>query len=678
MDRGGLAASELWLEIDIAQAAEEIRATARGGQNVQPPAYSLGARFSPETLRQFGEWVKDAASHAASLARFLPEGQALREAQELHSALFQPGLLEILHRLQGAADGEPLLLRLNPKDAALKAIPWEALCRPGSTLDFLGTSQEVFLARGVESTRFLQPREVKGAVRLLVISPSDAEAPGRLRTMLHESLQTGELEWLEPLTGARATQAFVQDRLRREPIPHILHFIGHGGLDETNAPCLRLASKAGEPAALKVELLAMELMAAFRNDLRLVVLEACEGARPGELSSAAEQLARHGAAAVVAHLWPVKADVARRCSVAFYRSLTQAATQRGDVARSLQDARRSILAEYQESAEAFSPVLYLRGHESTLFDFRRRKVSPPSAPAPVRPAAPADPGVSALVELLRQPCSLILGDHRSHTLEELRRKLRDKLQEAPWTPPEALPMSALAQRFALRFGEDELSPRFQEAVGDAMPSMPLVEALARWLRPGFHITLLLQPVLELALAAHQPKLPLYVIQPLHTKDRSLLIRQHVLGKGWVPLEKLPASLDTKRDLVLVRLYRGYLPDRVLGPPLLTEDDFLRNVRELESVLPLTLADKVLSTLDSQPALLLGMSLLSWDHRHLLQCLFKRALPRGSTVLLEPGDATGESWREGRGLPRSVGIEPVHAAFPGLAELLNGLEPGEPS
>lgn len=385
-DPRGPEASELWLEIDIAQAGPVLRATARGGQNVQPPAYSLGSRFSPESLSQFAEWVKEAASRAASLTSVLPEGRALREAQELYQALFQPALLEVLHRLQGAAGDEPILLRLNPQDALLKAIPWEALCQPDSALGFLGTSQEVLLARGVESTRLLQPREVEGAVRLLVISPEDEGAPGRLRAMLHESIQSGELEWLEPLTGPRASKAFVQDRLRREPVPHILHFIGHGGLGETNAPCLQMASRTGESSELKVELLALELMAAFREDLRLVVLESCEGARPGELLSAAEHLARAGAAAVVAHLWPVKADVARHCSVAFYRSLTQAAAQRGDVARSLHDARRSILAEYQESAEAFSPVLYLRGHDLTLFDFQGRKVLLPSPPPHARPA----------------------------------------------------------------------------------------------------------------------------------------------------------------------------------------------------------------------------------------------------------------------------------------------------
>ncbi|AKJ03791.1 CHAT domain-containing protein [Archangium gephyra] len=668
-------ASELWLEIDINRVGEELSATARGGQNVQLPAHSLGARFSSERVRQFGEWVKRAAADTASLTRSHPEGKALREAQDLYQALFQPGLLEILHKLQGAAGSEPVLLRLNPQELELKAIPWEALCRPGSTLDFLGTSQEVLLVRGVESTRFLQPREVKGAVRLLVISPSDEDAPERLRAMLHPSIQAGELEWLEPLTGPRASKSFLQDRLRREPVPHILHFIGHGGLDDEGAPSLQLVSREEEPPGFKVELLAQELMAAFRTDLRLVVLESCEGAQPGELASAAELLARSGAAAVVAHLWPVKADVARHCSAAFYRSLTQAAAQRGDVARSLHDARRSILGQYEQSAEAFSPVLYLRGHESTLFDFKRRKVVPPSPPTQVKPAASTDPGVGALLELLQQPFSLLLGDHGSGTFEPLHKLLREQLQEAPWTAPEHLPLSALAQRYALQSGEDELRLRFQEAVNrDVLPSMPLVEELARWLRPGFHITLLRQPVLELALAAHRPDVPLYVIQPSKSKERPL-IRQHVAGKGWVPLAEPPASFNAKRDVVLVRLYRGYMPDPVFAPPLLTEDDYLRNVRELESVLPQTLADTILSTLANQPALLLGMSLLSWDHRHLLQCLFNRALPGRSTVLLEPEDATGNAWYEGRGLPRGVGIQTAQVASSGLAGLLTELRPG---
>jgi hypothetical protein len=679
MERGGPAVSESWLEIDIAQAGQEISATARGGQNLQPPAHSLGARFTSEAVLQFAEWVKEAASRAASLKECLPEGQALREAQELYQALFQPALREVLHRLQGAAGNEPILLRLNPKSLPLKAIPWEALCGPGSELDFLGTSPGVLLARGVESVKAWQPREVKGAVRLLVISPTDEGAPGRLRAMLNESIQAGEIEWLEPLIGSQASKAGVQDRLRREPIPHILHFIGHGGLDEGKNPSLQMASRAGEDPWFKVELLAMELESAFRNDLRLVVLEACEGAQPGGLVSAAERMAQAGAGAVVAHLWPVKADVARRCSVAFYRSLTRAAVQRGDVGRSMQDARRTILVDYQESAEAFSPVLYLRGRESTLFDFRRRKVVPPSAPAQaVSAVASTDPAVRGLISLLEQPCSLVMGDHLvvdawSRTVETFCQKLSRDLVSTPWATTETLPLSSLCQRYVLQFGARRLKSEFQALFRDAVPALPLVEELARRLSPGFHITLLRLPVLDHALAQHRPELGLYVIQPSQEDKEAPLILRRTEGQEWETLDAFPESFDPRRDMALLRLYRGYQPDQGFDAPLLTEDDYLLGVRDLRDVLPVDLAAHVQKELLHRPALLLGMSLRSWDHRHVLHSLFQRQqLPPGSTVLLEPGDVEAESWKKGRGLPvgvHSQGFSVVQAASEALAKVL---------
>ncbi|OJT18693.1 hypothetical protein BO221_38810 [Archangium sp. Cb G35] len=1062
MNKDGPVVSELWLEIDITQTGDVLSATAWGaGQDVQWAPHSLGARFSPETVHQFGEWVKTAALDESVLTRSL-QGKALHEARELHDALFQQGLRDALLTLQGAAKGMPVLLRLNPKGPRLKTIPWEALYRPGPPSGFLGTSQEVFLARGVESTGFLQPREVKDAVRLLVISPSDKEGPDRLYAKLQPSIQSGEIKWLEPLTGSRASASFVKERLRHGPTPHILHFIGHGELAEESL-CLRMSSTEGAPSWLKVRELASELSPAFPRDLRLIVLEPREGANPDGLMSAAELLVQSGAAAVVAYLWPVKADVARHCAMALYRSLTLAGTAKGDVARGLHDARSSVLEEFNESAEAFSPVLYLRGCDSNLFDFRRRTLEAAPLPAaradsttetvsslatasldlwlsvPVpaafsgelltgplstryeaRASAPAlqegrfilpiqlprekiarllqdaesgaldsllgqvgvkfiqeiregsrchfsyvppvtfgpppvfeavtsrelqgllprvdvllltttevernalyevlkpfpgrrslvegslrnttyrlgqfgqyvaahvestmgsmghggstltmgdaikelapkaivmvgiafgigpdkqrlgdvivaetvfpyelqrvgervvhrgqplpcgpilserfrtrradwklgrgedtvnvfqspllsgekltddlafrdalleafptaqggemegagayaaaqrmnvevilvkaicdwadgykndraqpfaaraavslvhhvlgkrgvleslgardcdppggtvafvpleNPAVRSLLELLQKPFSLLLGDHWSGTFEPLRKLLHEQLQEAPWTASEHLTLSALAQRYALQSGEDELSLRFQEAVNrDVLPSMPLVDVLARWLRPGFHITLLRQPVLELALATHRPDVPLYIIQPAKTKDRPH-IRQYVAGKGWMQCATPPTSFDTKRDVVLVRLYRGYLPGPVFSPPLLTEDDYLRNVRELESVLPQVLADQILSTLANQPALVLGMSLLSWDHRHLLQCLFNRAIPDRSTVLLEPEDATGSAWYEGRGLPRGRGIQTTQVAFPELTRLLEALRPGESS
>jgi hypothetical protein len=359
----------LWLQIEIAQAGTELRATARGCRGEEPAAHLLGAQASSDVLHQFSEWVKEAAARGTPLT---PPAQA----QQLYQALFRDGLQEVLLRLQGAARGEPRLLRLTPGDRELHTVPWEALCRPGTTLDFLGTSPELCIARGAHSTKSFEACRVEGAVRLLVISPADAGAPERLRAALQPSIQAEELEWLTPLTGAHVSKASVLQRLRQQPTPHILHFIGHGGLDEGGNPALRLADQEGQESWLKVELLAKELEALFRQDLRLVVLEACEGARPGTLPSAAALLAQAGAEAVVAHLWPVRADVARRCSASFYRSLSGTAVHRGDVGRSLHDARRTLLAEFKESAEAFSPVLYLRGHDTLLFDLQGRGVLP--------------------------------------------------------------------------------------------------------------------------------------------------------------------------------------------------------------------------------------------------------------------------------------------------------------
>ncbi|WP_375744630.1 CHAT domain-containing protein [Corallococcus interemptor] len=672
MSTSGTAAPAFWLEVDLALAGDEVSATARGSGGQQPAPHRLG--HSREALLRFGEWVRDAAVRGVPL-------ESPEQARALHSALFREGLQEVLLELRGVSRNtgsqKPLLLRLLPRDRELQALPWEALCGQSGPLDFLGISPELCIVRGVQSTKPWLPREVTGAVRLLVVSPLDEEAPDRLRAMLQPAIDSGALEWMPPLVGPRSRRDYVIDRLRSEPSPHILHFIGHGGVDARGAPVLQLTDADGASAGLPVELLAKELAGAFRGDLRLVVLEACQGAQPGTLTSAAELLAQGGADAVVAHLWPVKTDVARACSRAFYRALVGDTRHRGDVARCLHDARSTVLTEFSESAEAFSPVLYLRGSDTTLFSFRPARAKPaPRAPVQAEPVRGEDPSLRGLMDLVSRPFSLVLGDHGGTTDEDLRELLHGRMRGTPWAVPDALPMSALAQRFTLRFGPKTLDSHFQEVFRDATPTLPLVEALARRLGPGVHITLLRMPVLEQALARHRPELPLYVIQPSSPDEGSALIRRRLPGQGWEPLDALPLDFDPSRDVALVRLYRGYLPDRVFETPLLTEDDYLHGVRDLESVLPPDLADAILGTLDSRPALLVGLSLLAWHHRMLLSRLFgRRPLPRKSLVLLEPGVHEAESWRSGRGLPAGAGIQVVQADADAVAGSLGTGTPG---
>ncbi len=587
----------------------------------------------------------------------------------------------MLHKLQGAAQGRPLLLKVNPKSPALKAIPWEALRLPGSASEFLGTSPEVLLTRGVASTTAWQKREVQGAVRLLVISPEDPEAPGRLKSLLSESLASGELEWLEPLTGPKASKAGVENRLRQEPVPHILHFIGHGSL-EGGSPSLHMAAGGEQEPGYPVSLLAEELRNLFRHQLRLIVLESCAGAQPGELLSAAEELARGAAGAVIAHLWEVKADMARHCSAAFYRSLTGRSAHAGDVARSLHDARRTILNRLDQSAEAFSPVLYLRGRQPVLFDFSRRQVVPPRAPSPALAADAQDPAVGPLLERVRRPFSLVLGDHLlddawTAAVEGFRTRLHGELKPLPRAAPEHLPVSAVAQRYLLQFNAERLRSEFKALTRSPLPSVPLVNALARRLSPGFHLTLLRLPALEQALVELRPELALYVIWPSPEDSEAPTILRHVPGQGWSGLHELPPSFEPSRDIALLRLYRGVMPDADLHEPLLTEDDHLLGVRNLRDVLPADLAARIQTQLKNQPAVLVGMSLESWEHRHVLHSVFDRdPLPARSMVVVEPETAEASWWKKGRALPggrRERGVSAVQVKCAALAQLLDAAE-----
>jgi hypothetical protein len=229
----------------------------------------------------------------------------------------------------------------------------------------------------------------------------------------------------------------------------------------------------------------------------------------------------------------------------------------------------------------------------------------------------------------------------------------------------------------LQFGPEPLSTLFQKIFKDSLPMLPLVEVLAQQLKPGFHLTLMRLPLLEQALARHRPGLPLYVVHPVPPAGDAPRILHYVKEKGWVTLEEMPGAFDPKRDIVVLRLYRGYLADKVFNEPLLTEDDYLSSIGDLEELLPEDLATALRSTLYERPALLLGMSMLTWDHRHVLRCLMGRGLHPRSVVLLEPGSAEADSWRKGRSLLRGTSVHVVPVAFAELTQLIAPAAPGGP-
>jgi hypothetical protein len=636
----------MWLELEIRTEGQEIRVSGRGSRGERPPAHTMAAELGSEALQAFTSKVGRAIRGGKAL-----DAAVVSEAQALHEEVFKGELRDVLVRLGEAARDGRVLVRLFIGERGQQAVPWEALCKPGTTEGFLGTDSRFVIARGVMSSDPWEPREVRGSVRILAIAPgTDERALLALQEALRPAIEAGEVEWLDPIAGESISPRNLYDRLRRGKSPHVVHWLGHGGVDLQGRPVLRVADdEDGEEVWITAEALARELGATLCEELRLIVLEACEGGKAGALGSAAEILAKAGADAVVAHLWPVKTDVARTCSSEMYRALAGAERNQGDVGAAVAAARRTLLAQ---SAEAFSPVLYLRGADSVIFDFAGRRLSRPGAKRKSKTLAPA------LQLLLEKPYTTVLGDldeDRAALQKELGQFMKENGDEAA----AGLSLSALTQRCALRFGHEVLHSLFQQALMQAQkaPCPPLIEAMGAILPPGVHITLLWQPHLERAVAERQPQRTIYTIQPsmVGAGGKPRVVKRAAGTERWKMEPVMPKRFDLENDLVILRLYGGYSAEAmpIFSQPLLTEDDHIHGMLGGEGMRAPDWMEELLAQPRVRPGLFIGMSILEWRHRILLRWLYdQRPAPKDSLAILSPGaDASEpEIWDSGGGLP----------------------------
>jgi hypothetical protein len=268
-------APPIWMDLSIDRVGDELRVRARGSRGEETSSRPLGAGRGAAAMLDFGASVREAA------ARRKPLGAApLAEAQAVHEAL-REGDVGVLHDRLCEAAGGPLLVRLMIH-RELQGVPWEALCKPGEALGFWGSSADRLVVRGVTTTKPWEPPEVKGAVRVLAIAPTGESSLWALKDALADRIAKGEVEWLDPLVGPAARNPWLFDRLRRDPIPHVLHFVGHGGVDEKGLPVLRLADdEDGEETCLPVELLAQQVEASCRGCSGWWCSRPARGARPG-------------------------------------------------------------------------------------------------------------------------------------------------------------------------------------------------------------------------------------------------------------------------------------------------------------------------------------------------------------------------------------------------------------
>jgi hypothetical protein len=276
-----------------------------------------------------------------------------------------------------------VVLRLS--EPKLASLPWEAMY-DSKNREYVCRNEP--LVRHVEATGIPLPLELQPPLRVLalVASPSDMPdlANDKERARLSEALaplidqRLIEIEWVE-----QASWESVHAKLRSQTW-HVVHFTGHGDYDTKRGQgTIALVGADGRRNMVDADRFA-DLLNQGSSRPRLVVLNSCESGRTSTrdvFSSTAATLVRRGISAVAAMQFTVSDASAVAFARGFYDSLAKGQT----IDEAVQSGRIVILGG--GSLEWVTPVLYVRGDTSQLFNVKPVDVGP----AVVKPVEPIKP-----------------------------------------------------------------------------------------------------------------------------------------------------------------------------------------------------------------------------------------------------------------------------------------------
>jgi CHAT domain len=362
-------------------------APAGSGYEVTSSGPEVGEATEPFALPFTNDELRATVDQLAAIAvdgRVSPAARMALESvgRRLFEALFSGEVYASFRRLLDVAgrDGKRLRIRLRIAAPELIDLPWELLYFP---------ARKVYLAadRGTPLVRYLElpdpapPLPIQLPLEVLAVAPRTSDMPEldvageqrKLETALRPLITAGEvrLRWT-----SEGTISGLARTLDEGPV-HVLHYIGHGGWDPGSQTGL-LYFEASVDDRQSLAAPADTVAAAIRShpSLRLVVLNACEGARAGPpFSGTSQAMVKAGIPAVVAMQFPITDEAAIAFSGELYHAL--AGAEPVDVA--VATARRGMLLGGND-VEWATPVVYLRSDDGRLFDRGAAATPGPVAP----------------------------------------------------------------------------------------------------------------------------------------------------------------------------------------------------------------------------------------------------------------------------------------------------------
>ncbi len=300
----------------------------------------------------------------------LVEGETL-DATELGHRLYDVVFAgevgtSLVRNLERADNRLRIVLRLDKGLAALAALPWEFLYS-SHLKRYLSPSAETPFVRYLEVATGgrMQPAPPPLVVLGVLSNPAGVESLDVERewARVQDAVSTLGKERIR-LERVPATWTALQSRLRQGGA-HVLHFIGHGVFDdETNQGSLLFEDDSGQPTLVSAD--RFKVLLHDQADLRLVFLNACEGAKGGRsdfFAGVAQQLVQQGVPAVVAMQFPVTDTAALTLSREFYKALADGYP----VDAAVGEARKAIFG-LGDSLEWGTPVLFSRSQDNRLIE----------------------------------------------------------------------------------------------------------------------------------------------------------------------------------------------------------------------------------------------------------------------------------------------------------------------
>lgn len=289
------------------------------------------------------------------------EREALRDfGSRLFQALFPGSVYEFYVRTLEELTFNGKKMRLNLWcDAHLAQLPWE-LAFDSRRRFFLSLDPNISIIRVWPSPQVLRDNAYEEPVRILAVFPSPIDLPpldlgveiDLLKKALEIPIQRKRIE-LSVMDGVVTLDRVVKDLTFQEY--HILHFSGHGTLNQANQTCgLFFATEEGKSSFVDSETLRVVFTG---RGLRMVSIIAGDSASlgAGEFNRGlALSLLEAGVSVVIG----LQGQVTDRSALRFVRALYSTIADGLSIGSAMREARQAIWTVDPDSIDWAMPVIY--------------------------------------------------------------------------------------------------------------------------------------------------------------------------------------------------------------------------------------------------------------------------------------------------------------------------------